>query len=440
MAIAANSTPPDDSRTVVPSRVPASLFELFYGLFVTIFLLAGRWSPERLDGAENTMGFLLEPRFWCCVILMVCSLVNVVTSMRPRPVFQGKDSYLHVFSLSFLAYFAFTANWGPNIWLATDKAVEMGMLICVILSTWVMSCSADMRAVWGAVCYSFMVMMSPLAILGLSSFDGSRVAVLGGGPNVFARNLAILLFVLTMFADMRKTWKLTAYLALSGLCLLLIVASGSRGALAALLGATLLVLIHDYRRFIINMIGLCTLGVAAFGILSATGHTARIIEMFERRVISNTVEKQNMSGRDAIYETAYNIGLDNFWFGAGLNGYKAITDASYPHNIFLEAFAEGGIVGVLLLGAFVVVIIGAAVGSRNLTERLGGGVVVIVLLAAQFSGDMYDSRCVFALGVLYVLSVQHQRALERMEAYRARRAKTIRPAPVLRYPDRLGAA
>lgn len=58
------------------------------------------------------------------------------------------------------------------------------------------------------------------------------------------------------------------------------------------------------------------------------------------------------------------IGMDNFWTGAGLKGFRDIcskmfadgtitTQNLHPHNIYIEWFAETGIIGVLLFVAIV---------------------------------------------------------------------------------------
>lgn len=116
---------------------------------------------------------------------------------------------------------------------------------------------------------------------------------------------------------------------------------------------------------------------------------------------------QESGGRSAgirlhYYESTIGIISSAPLLGHGIGSWPiemGLTDAqAYPHNIFLETFAEGGIVGVLLL------VIAIAIGFRHL---LIGGIVdqpmkltvlllfVNTFIFAQTTGDLPANRLLF---------------------------------------------
>ena len=144
------------------------------------------------------------------------------------------------------------------------------------------------------------------------------------------------------------------------------------------------------------LIGLLFTGVT----LSGLWDKATIV--FQQRIIKMTFEKGDDSGRQELYSQAWRLGLAAPAFGVGLGGFHTVNPiGDYPHNLFLETFAEGGLVGVALLTSF---LIG---GFRHLpSDRRGDpGVLtwtgfVTLFVACQFSGDIFDSRLLFILPVL----------------------------------------
>ena len=86
-------------------------------------------------------------------------------------------------------------------------------------------------------------------------------------------------------------------------------------------------------------------------------------------------------------------------FGHGLNDWWDRIGI-YPHNIFLELGCDAGAIAVI---AFVMLLLFYAYESlrtRDATKILLSSACILYLVAAQFSGDIYDSRSLFIFGTI----------------------------------------
>ena len=127
--------------------------------------------------------------------------------------------------------------------------------------------------------------------------------------------------------------------------------------------------------------------------------------MWQVRVIDQTITQQYNSGRTQIYVESLNLIQDNLWTGVGLGKYIFYNAQGhrYPHNLFLEVTVESGLLGLLLLMIIVSVVMwqGSSKTLRNNPYAyLSYIAFVSLLVATQFSGDIYDSRSIFLLGLM----------------------------------------
>jgi O-antigen ligase len=98
------------------------------------------------------------------------------------------------------------------------------------------------------------------------------------------------------------------------------------------------------------------------------------------------------------------MGLEDPLIGAGLSAFSIRTGDVYPHNVFLEIFAEGGCIGLLLFLAML-----GATGlmfwqHRDTLNTAAVAAFVLILVASQFSGDLYDSRGLFLFPILAIVT------------------------------------
>jgi O-antigen ligase len=122
--------------------------------------------------------------------------------------------------------------------------------------------------------------------------------------------------------------------------------------------------------------------------------------MFQTRILNLTLENHYMSGREGLFQDAYELGLERPWFGQGLCGFKILFDLNYPHNLVLELFCETGAVGVSLLAVMLLFALIYIVRNRRHCDPTIWGSFGLMLTSSMFSGDLYDSRGVFLIALL----------------------------------------
>lgn len=363
------------------------------GVLVGLFLASGRWSLARLFGEDSSMTF--EPRLW-----LVAALLALAFAPHGHPLSRlsiGARGMLTAW-LSFLGYHVVSSAWAPDLAFAGAKALELALVAGVLGSIARLRGLVDgaelSQMLWrtlGAVYGLF----AALALLGTTG-DG-RLSVLGGGPNVFGRNMAMLsLLCIDAVIARRRTALAGGGVAVGGMLVLL---SGSRGAiLAVVVGVAVLLWARRIKLGRLAQAGL-VLAVAAVLAAMFTDAGQAAVHMFRERVIRLTLEQEHDSGRSWIYKQAIELGLSSPVCGDGLAGFPARGFFVYPHNMFLEAFAEGGLVGVALLTWAVVLGLRLVVRRPVEVRALDLAAFAASLSCAQFSGDFFDARgaMIFAL-------------------------------------------
>ena len=122
------------------------------------------------------------------------------------------------------------------------------------------------------------------------------------------------------------------------------------------------------------------------------------LENVQSEAILNTLNKGD-SGRQKQYLDAWNIFLHNPLFGAGIGGYQAITGDAWPHNFFLEALCELGIIGTIII---ITILVGNLIrnqmGLFYLTESniFYFLVITILFIRIMVSADFRESIELFS--------------------------------------------
>lgn len=380
-----------DRRRHAPSRFGVA--GVVTGLLV-LLLVCGRWNLSRVTSMD--LGLLGEPR-----VLVALALLVLVASPGLREQASARAcasaSRTMLRMLLFFGYMALSSLWAPD-GSDPNKVVELGLVLvgggAALRLTLLVEPRRAMELVWRWL----LPLLGAFAVLGivLGGAGGGRLAVLGGGPNVFGRNMGILcVAAFAMGLRRRNDW-----LALGGMVVAgaLIVLSGSRGALLATAGGMAVVLYFNTARIgRVVAVGL-VVAVVTVGVLELTDFGNQVLEMFRHRVLQLGVEDRYDSGRAPVYLSAWELGLDAPVFGIGLAGFAVVGNHVYPHNVFLEVFCEGGIVGLallLLLGPP----LAALARRRSGADPRDHAAFVVALISAQFSGDLYDTRAVFLLAI-----------------------------------------
>lgn len=365
---------------------------------VGLFLVLGRWSLARITGSDETYA-LIEPRFWMAILIAGIAFAPI---HRPFAELHRSARLGVAAMLGFLGYHIVSMSWAPDFAMASTKAYELLLVACVLGAvvrlTQLVGHEEVARRVWQALVAIFVV-FATAALLG--NEGGARLSVFGGGPNVFGRNMAVLgLFCVHLLLGRGLRPLPVLGLGAAGVLVLL---TGSRGAMLALtVGTFVLLWVHRIRP---SRLLWLVLGISVVLVIVATftevGEAA--VKMFRERVIRLTFEREHDSGRSSIYDDAIALGWTAPVYGDGLAGFAARGFFVYPHNIVLEAFAEGGFVGVGFLAAALGFPLRALVRRWGSHHALELAAFAALLTSAQFSGDFYDSRGVLLFGALALL-------------------------------------
>jgi O-antigen ligase len=434
-------TPPYAGYEMVRHRDTPYFAPGLHGGLTALYLLSGRWDLSRLsdasaDATPSIAPFYTEVRFWVVLLLAVSSMLLSVGASTER---RTRVRLVILPLVAFLAYLVLTVAWAPGTALGLHKAYELVLVGVASVSIGRILSGGNsghaIRWMWGTVLLTSGVLAAvALKTLVASSGIGDRLAVLGGGPNVFARIMGYLaLAALYFWRRHGLEWMFMPFIAVS---LVLVLLSGSRGGLVALLAALTTFVVLDVRILGRLLLGVLIVGGVFLLVAMYTDIGRAAIDAYDMRIQGLLLHEQYTAGRTDLYRSAYQLGLAAPLLGQGLAAFPARGLGVYPHNLFLEAFAEGGMVGLSLL----CLTLGAgAVAMFRLRARPDGAAVggfVLMLVASQFSGDLYDSRAVFA----FLVAASAGRAMAALPASSRAASRSNVPTiehmvPVIRRPE-----
>jgi len=301
-------------------------------------------------------------------------------------------------------------TYSPLPDLALSKATLVGLAtLTVVLARAALREPED----YGRLAGGFFAAAVVLAALALVTGPGaqSRLAALWGGPNVFARFMFLggaSALYLWRTARRGARWLLLGPgLVLLAVCLVL---AGSRGALVSALAACLATLVLFSRRRLSTILRVA----AVLGLVGLVLAFVPVPETLWERY-SSLVEEQadlaTVAARLDLYRIALDAFLDSLWVGYGTAAFAAFSpyrSFRYPHNLFLEVACEQGLVGLSVLAVMLGTGLGRLVRPRPGTAAAGDpglrayvfACLTFFLTAAQFSGDLYDSRFVLFFAAL----------------------------------------
>jgi len=366
------------------------------GFLLALFLLSGRWGLDRLSEGQGSP--LFEIRLWITLLFLL--IVGLFSWVKRKQETIPKDTLLYrvlIFSIiGYLLYSVISAAWSPEASLAVGKSYEILLIFMVIFGIGILSFVMDLEEVANSFLVSVVFIgmaISVMALILLYRSSTSRIAVLGGGPIVFGRIMGYLLIGSLYF--WRKSRFPMPWLAATFIAGVLVLLSGSRGAMLACVVASIGYFFLERVR-IRKIFGFVFAGLVFFlCVIFFTGLWDVMSKVGEERVVKLLFLERYMSGREFFYATAFEMGSQRLLAGWGLAAFSMRIPGSYPHNIFLETFSEGGMLGLGFLSLFI--------GLSFLSfRRRGKGMAstffclwILLFVAAQFSGDLYDSRGLF---------------------------------------------
>lgn len=383
------------------------------GFIAALYVLAGRWGFDRMSSAPTDLDPLLEMRLWIVMGGLVLASVGLLhrAHRAARPGETRLDSRLMAALLMFLGYLCLSALWAPDAGFALRKLYDLLLVAVMTVGFGLAALRQPAARVLDAFWTVVVSVTALMALVGVRQLvgggGGARLAVMGGGPNIFARLMGLLaLGALYFWHRQGRTW---LWIPLSATGAMLALLSGSRGGAASLVAGILAFLVVarvPLRRLALLSL-LATAAVTVALTLSPLGKALQ--RSMEDRFLRLTLEydggddaesKVYLSGREKLYAAAYQLGLDHPLAGAGLAAFPALGLGVYPHNLFLDVFCEGGVLGLGFLGWALLTFARSALrGRRGLDGATVGG-AVLVLIGSQSSGDLYDSRALYLLMVM----------------------------------------
>ena len=387
-------------------RYQFRLEQVAAGFLIGAFQLVGRSHVGQFFGGGDTVWYF-ELRLWILSALSIWLFAVAATrSPRVNRYFAGRVRSWGVALVTFVAYMIATSLWAPDLTLAGTKTYDLLFVAwsCAFTVAALRLCgvTATIDGFWWAI----FVLGLVLALAGLASaLSGNltevRVSALGGGPNVFGRNMGLLsLAALHFIVDGRRFVRRPAF-AVAPIAILLVLQSGSRGAMLALFAGMTVYLGSRRidRRVLLATVGVGLVGLAA--LLTRVGQLAAAV--FSRRFIDLLLLQGYTSHRVDLFTDGIAAGIENPLGGLGLAGFAQLGSfGTYPHNMFIEAFAEGGLLGLLLLTAPFVVYLRRWIHGRGPGHPAIIAGLCLLGISSSISGDLFDARGVFLLLLLSV--------------------------------------
>jgi hypothetical protein len=385
---------------VVPSRA----WSLIVSNFVVVSLLLGRSTADRLlffdvGAVGDTPGTL-----FLFTLSMLLALGLPVAVLRRSPLNQrAKAALLTYLVLSIWMLVSITLSPLSLEPYGLNKAILAGPGIAVLL---LMSASLlrfnDLRVTQGLF-YSLTIWCLAIALLSVAGPTG-RFAALGGGPNVFGRFMV--LGALASLAIWESTGALRHLLLSVVFCIYALV-SQSRGIFVGMILVASLIALGKFRQKTpkstrrVRTLAVLVPTLTILLVLNLPGEGASRLRL---RLVDYLLTDLPHSYAVNARISAIELALDLFGIrpltGWGPGGFAAFSTLVYPHNLVAEAMVELGLVGLSALIVYLglVVMPGPRDGLARVYHRYALLMALFSFVAAQFSGDFFDSRLFFFFG------------------------------------------
>tara|TARA_R110002049_G_scaffold27321_2_gene94050 strand:- start:143505 stop:144866 length:1362 start_codon:yes stop_codon:yes gene_type:complete len=340
----------------------------------------------------------LQIRWWLAGGMLVLAAVDFSLDRRPRPEYKAMPLGLIGFALMVLSLFISMTYAGHS-----DKTVEKGVDLIILSMTvlgvhyWASRPSKTACDFGRSVLFFCLILGVMLSLVAVATADlSSRLAVGDGGPNTFVRIVGVTALAALGLQIMPRPLSILLTLGL----LTLVVLTQSRGGLLACVAGLGLVFVRTFGwRAQIAYLGSLVTGLACVALFTKVGR--QCVDIVTDRFINKTFHDGYTAGRDEIYEDSISIWMESPFFGHGLASWWDRI-GTYPHNIFLELGCDAGIVAVVAFTFLMSVYALEGYRCRDQIRIVVSSACLLYFVAAQFSGDIYDSRSLFIFGTILV--------------------------------------
>lgn len=260
--------------------------------------------------------------------------------------------------------------------------------------------------------YLYATILAAMGVVKFIQHPTVRLAVFGG-PNGYYK-IALLFEVLCFYRYLITNKKI--FLGGLGLGIILCMATGSKGAIAAMIAILALELFYflfnageKRRHFLKRILQLGAIAVIGVFLITSIIHRIPGLSVMLSRASSflyaeNVASFSSVSARTRLFRMGMEFFKESPIFGKGARYTYFYTNGSqpYPHNIFVEFLSEQGLVGTIPLILFFLTVIFQVVKYGLKDKRL---FCLFLCLAVYFSGSLFsgnilDAKPIFVFGVL----------------------------------------
>jgi O-antigen ligase len=362
------------------------------GLLLVLVALGGRYTLDRAGLTDLAWVDLRALGLAVGIALLVIDIVR-----RPSaPTIHRREGWL-VVALLFFLYQIASGLWAPTTGRVWEKALDVALMAALTLAVYVYTLGDPATVLRWTFLFFYLAagLFALNALLVTGPGVQGRYAAFGGGPNVFVR--IEVLGVISAVALYRFHRRILVLLAIP-LFLIAALLSGSRAGLLAAAVVGLIALVRVRGRLPVGptlAAATVTVGAVMFVLTKAPSGVSSLIE---DRFVQQTVEQGYTSGRTDIWTEAVRLAIDHPIIGTGLDGYYALIGrfegVEYPHQYVLAVAAEGGLIGLVLLAASILLWIATIRRSSGHPAEtlLAVSASAFVAISSLFSGDYYDAR------------------------------------------------
>jgi hypothetical protein len=326
-----------------------------------------------------------------------------------------------------LCYLTVTFIGGWSAGQALPSAVVAVRVLMLLASLALLLSAFGVRAVVHAVGYTMGGVGMLAAVTGAGTLASGRLS--GGVPPLapneiaFLTGVVILLTILRLIEGMAARWELGMAVGLAGIVWL----TGSRTTLATLVLAVG-VMVVQARRFSVPAFIAMVLAVpaAAFGMVMTSAVSDLLLRGGDQNVTT-------LASRTIAWQAALSMDTSEWqrWFGGGLTLKHIPVSGQYwatqlLDSSWISALVQGGLLGLALTAAWVLVTLGASVGAPRPWRPLWTGLFVFVVLRSLLESGMFDASTSFIVFALVSLSSER--------AVRASESHAPAPASILQKP------
>lgn len=182
---------------------------------------------------------------------------------------------------------------------------------------------------------------------------------------------------------------------LSIACLIwLLILTGSRSGIITIISCLFLLLLYKNFKIIYFTIPFC---IIILVLLTNTSIFSVISERFEQTIFYNEYGGRLVLWKNLIknidYEFILGMSRDQYTeFVTDIMGYNVT-----PHNVFLESFLIGGVIGLIALTAIYLMIFYIAIKLHKINNDITGLLIFVIILFHGLTGHLFNNTVYFAL-------------------------------------------